>query len=410
MSTRIFLSGADLVLPDRIESGQSLVIEDGRIVDFVSGPRAIGDGESHVQLPGGVIVPGFVDVHVHGCEGLDVLDGPDAVAAVAAKLPKFGVTAFCPTSIACTPFVLTRFLHSVAVARQSAAGRGHARVLPAHLESNFINPEYNGAQPATCLRVPASALDETPEDGGFAGAEILAAIELSPDVGIVTMAPELDGGLALVRRLVARGVRVSLGHSGASFDEAQAAIAAGARHATHLFNRMPAMTHREPGLAGAILASEDVAAELIADGHHVHRAIARMAIVAKGRSRVMAITDGTAGSGLPQGSRASLGGRPITVRDVARLDDGTIAGSVSTMDKVFGWLVSACGLDLRGAAELCATTPARELGLVGHGVIARGAVADLTVLDRNFAVLQTWIGGEVAWSGTSLPRASSPLS
>ena len=130
----------------------------------------------------------------------------------------------------------------------------------------------------------------------------------------------------------------------------------------------------------------------------------------KGRSRVMAITDGTAGSGLPPGSRATLGGRPITVHDVARLNDGTIAGSVATMDKVFAWLAGVCGLDLREAAELCATTPAREMGLIGHGVIAKGAVADLTILDRNFTVLQTWVGGVSAWSGTSAAREPSPLS
>ena len=409
MSGRVFLSGADLVLPDRIESGQTLVIEEGRVVDFVSGPRAIGGDESNIQLPGGVIVPGFVDVHVHGVEGLDVLDGADALTGIAARLPRFGVTAFCPTSIACSPDVLSVFLENVGAARRAV--RHGARVLPAHLESNFINPDYTGAQPASCLRNPARALSRSPEAGGFSGSAILEAIELhAADVGVVTLAPELDGGLDLIRRLVGRGVRVSLGHSGASFDEAQAAIAAGARRATHLFSRMPPMTHRAPGLAGAVLASEDVAAELICDGHHVHQAFVRMTVGAKGRGRIMAITDGTAGSGLPPGSRATLGGRPITVRDVARLDDGTIAGSVATMDRVFGWLIGVCGFDLREAAELCATTPARELGLVGHGVIARGAVADLTVLDRNFAVLQTWVGGEPAWTGTSVPPSPSPLS
>ena len=409
MSGRVFLSGADLVLPDRIESGQSLVIEDGRIVDFLSGPRAMGVGEAHVQLPRAIIVPGFVDVHVHGVEGLDVLEGAASLAGVAARLPKYGVTAFCPTSIACTPPVLESFLGGVAALRRGMPAG--ARVLPAHLESNFINPDYNGAQPLNCLRVPARSTARPAGDGEFSGAEILGLIERhAADVGIVTLAPELEGGLALVRRLTQFGVRVSLGHSGATFDEGQAAIAAGACHATHLFNRMPAMTHREPGVAGAVLASEEVAAELICDGHHVHQAFVRMTLGAKGRSRVMAITDGTSGSGLPAGSRATLGGRPITVRDVARLDDGTIAGSVATMDRVFAWLTGACGLDLREAAELCSTTPAREMGLIGHGVIAKGAAADLTILDRNFTVLQTWVGGAPAWGGTSAAREPSPLS
>src|SRR5262245_7169244 len=156
---------------------------------------------------------------------------------------------------------------------------------------------------------------------------------------------------------------------------------------------MRPVSHRDPGLAGAALASEDLAVEIICDGHHVHPAVMRFAIAAKSPSRVLAITDGTAGSGLSPGKKAMLGGQPITVSDVARLDDGTMAGSVLTMDGVFSALVTKCGLDLVQAAEMCATTPARELGLVGHGVIAPGATADLTVLDSRLRVSQTWIGG-----------------
>ena len=137
------------------------------------------------------------------------------------------------------------------------------------------------------------------------------------------------------------------------------------------------MTHREPGLAGAILASEEVAAELICDGHHVHQAFVRMTLARQGPPRVMAITDGTAGSGLPAGARATLGGRPITVREVARLDDGTLAGSVATMDQVFAWLVARAAWICAKPRSICATTPAREIGLVGFGVIAPGGAADL---------------------------------
>jgi N-acetylglucosamine-6-phosphate deacetylase len=199
----------------------------------------------------------------------------------------------------------------------------------------------------------------------------------------------------LVRSLVAAGVRVSLGHSGATFAEAQAGISAGARHATHLFNRMRPMTHREPGLVGAVLASEAVAAELICDGHHVHAAAVRIALAAKSPARVMAITDGTAGSGLPPGSRTRLGGQPILVGDdVARLEDGTTAGSVATMPGVFGWLVAECGLDLVTVSHLCSTTAARELGLTGLGVLAPGALADFVLLDRSLRVVECWMNGE----------------
>jgi N-acetylglucosamine-6-phosphate deacetylase len=194
---------------------------------------------------------------------------------------------------------------------------------------------------------------------------------------------------------------VSLGPSGASFDEALEAIAAGARHATHLFNRMTPLAHRSPGLAAAVLDHEDVAAEIICDGVHVHPAMVRLAISAKQPARIMAITDGTAGSGLPRGARATLGGRPITVGDAAYLDDGTIAGSVLTMDRAFAMLVTGMGIPLTVAATICSTTPARSLNLHGFGVISAGAVADLVVLDRDFQVRRTFVGGRQVWPGSS---------
>ena len=389
----ILLSGADIVLPDRILGAGTVVLEGEGIVDVVAGGRSSGAGTIHFDLHDHYIVPGFVDVHVHGVEGTDALDDEDAIRTIAARLPRFGVTAFCPTSIACAPGVLRRMLTAVRGAR-SDRGPGAARVLPAHLESNFINPEYKGAQPLECLRLPRGA-----SDGAFTGAEILDEIEQArPDVGIVTLAPELDGGLDLVRWLAARGHRVSLGHSAATYDEALAAIAAGAKHATHLFNRMPPLGHRAPGLAGAVLEHDDVFAEIVCDGVHVHPAMVRVALAAKQPSRVMAITDGTAGSGLPRGTRTLLGGRPITVGDVATLDDGTIAGSVLTMEGAFARLVTSMGLSLIDAAIVCATTPARALGLHGLGIIAAGSTADLVVLNRDLRVVHTFIAGELAWS------------
>ena len=387
------LTGASVVLADRLADGLTVVIEGDRIVDLLSGPRLTSPAETRIALDGHTIVPGFIDVHVHGVLGHDVLDGAGAVASVARLLPRWGVTAFCPTSVACTPAALESLLAETALARATATP-GSARVLPAHLESNFLNPDYRGAQPLTCLRTPSSVGTGTGEGGDFSAREILDVMaHRRADIGIVTLAPELDGGLDLTRDLVRAGHIVSIGHTAATFDEACAAIAAGARQATHLFNRMTPMAHRDPGTAGAVLADDSVAAELICDGHHVHPAAMRVAIAAKGSARVMAITDGTAGSGLPTGAHAALGGRRITVGEVARLDDGTSAGSVQTMDRVFACLVAQCGIDLVRVAEMCSTTPARELGLVGHGVIAKGAIADLTVLDERLRVVETFIAG-----------------
>ncbi|MGH9142018.1 MAG: N-acetylglucosamine-6-phosphate deacetylase [Vicinamibacterales bacterium] len=411
----IVLSGASLVLPDRVLSPGTLVIEDGRIAEIRS--DAPSGGHAAFAFHGHYIVPGFIDVHVHGVDGVDALSGGGAVAAIAARLPRYGVTAFCPTTVACGPPALREVLDQVRRARETPVA-GSARVLPAHLESNFINPDYAGAQPSGCLRSPRRALEAgtgraraAVGAADFTAAEILVEIErATPDVGIVTLASELDGGLELVRRLASRGHRVSLGHSGATYDEALAAIAAGARHATHLFNRMAPLDHRAPGLVGAVLQTDEIAAEIICDGVHVHPALIRTAISAKRPSRILAITDATAAAGLPVGSAAMLGRQTITAgADVAHLADGTIAGSVLTMDRAFQMLVARLGLGLVDAATICATTPARELALVGHGVLTPDAVADLVVLDANFSVVQTYLAGQLVYARgqNSEPAASS---
>jgi N-acetylglucosamine-6-phosphate deacetylase len=393
----IVLAGGDIVLPDRILTNASLLVDGDRIVAVETTART-PPAASVIDARESFIVPGFVDVHVHGIEGHDSLDSAEAIAEIAARLPRYGVTAFCPTTVACAPEALDAVLGQVARARVTRAA-GAARVLPAHLESNFINPDYNGAQPKACLRLPND--DRRP--GQFSGREILDVIELrAADVGIVTVAPEVDGVLELIPSLVRRGQRVSLGHSGADFERSVAAIDAGAQHATHLFNRMTPITHRAPGLAGAVLSHEAITAEVICDGFHVHPAMCRLAIAAKSVDGVMAITDGTAGAGLSAGSLTRLGGRPIRVSDqAALLEDGTLAGSTLTMDRAFRNIVTMFDMSITAAAVMCSTTPARAMGLTRFGVIAEGNIADLVVLDRAFRVRRTLIGGKTVYESVS---------
>ena len=391
----IVLSGGDIVRPDRIESRGSIVIDADRIAAIETRPVDPA-GATVIDASNCFVVPGFIDVHVHGVAGHDTLDGGDAVLQIAALLPRYGVTAFCPTTVACGPDDLQTFLDQVG----TLSGRlvaGGARVLPAHLESNFINPDFRGAQPLKCLRAPDEHRGAVAWP--FTGPQILDVVDNArASVGIVTLAPELPGGIDLIRTLTSAGHLVSLGHSGADFDTAVAAIEAGARHATHLFNRMTPMAHRAPGLAGAVLARHEVAAELICDGYHVHPAMCAVAIAAKGPSRVMAITDATSGAGLPVGSTGQLGGQPIHIRDVAAfLDDGTLAGSTLTMDQAFRNLVTTFGQSVLEAALMCSTTPARQLGRAALGHISEGAQADLVVIDREFRVVRTFVAGAQVW-------------
>jgi N-acetylglucosamine-6-phosphate deacetylase len=389
----IVVSGGDLILPGRVISAGSLIIDGGRVV-AVESRRVDPAGATMIDASDCYVAPGFIDVHVHGLHGHDTLDGDGAIARIAALLPRYGVTAFCPTTVACTPEALRSVLQQIGQARISPSA-GSARVLPAHLESNFINPEYKGAQPAECLRTA----DDSSRDGVYSGRAILDVIAACrPDVGIVTMAPELPGGLDLVRTLATAGHRVALGHSGSNYDTAIDAIDAGARHATHLFNRMTPMSHRAPGLPGAVLAREEVTVELICDGYHVHPSMCRVAMAAKGPEGVMAITDATSGAGLAVGSTARLGGRSIEIREhAAFLEDGTLAGSTLTMDRAFRNVVASFGGSLVDAAIVCSTSPARALGLNGFGVLAEGTVADLVVMDRAFHVVRTLIGGREAF-------------
>jgi N-acetylglucosamine-6-phosphate deacetylase len=414
----IILSGADLVLPDRILSPGTLVIEGDRIGDIRPGGSA--------DLRGHTIIPGLIDVHVHGVDGVDSLDvesvhgestvtGDGSIEAIAARLVRYGVTAFCPTTVACAPDALRRVLRQIRRSRESPTPAA-ARVLPAHLESNFINPQYRGAQPAACLRVPgqgapAERVGHGTQDGiapWFTAGDILREVEDGgTDIGIVTLAPELDGAIDLIARLTARHLLVSLGHSGATYEQTLLAIAAGARHATHLFNCMPPFHHRTPTMPAAILDSEQVAAELICDGVHVHPAVVRVAVGAKGPNRIMAITDGTAASGVPAGAQARLGGQPITVGESAAfLADGTLAGSVMTMDRMLRTMVGKMGVPLGTAVTMCSTTPAHELGLAGLGEVTVGALADLVVLDSRLSVVETYVGGRVVYSrNTSAPES-----
>lgn len=393
------LTGATIVLPDRLLESGTLVIEGGRIADVRPGTVARGGSGDWMDLAGHVIVPGFVDVHVHGVEGKDTLATADAVAEMARRLPRYGVTGFCPTTVACGPVELRALLDAIRAAR-SAPAPGHARVLPAHMESNFINPDYRGAQPLTCLRLgTAEKLPAPPPAADFSGQDILDEIDRArSEVGIITMAPEMPGGMDLVRHFTRNGHIVSIGHTAATFEQGLEGFEAGARHATHLFNRMTPLSHRAPGLVGAIFSRPDVRAEIVCDGYHVHPVVVRAAVAALGRERAMAITDATAGAGLPIGSVVPLGSHTITVKqEAAFLPDGTLAGSRWTMDGAFRVLTEKVGVSVLDAAHMCATTPARQLGLENRGAIVAGYAADLAVLDSAYQVKATFVDG-VRWT------------
>jgi N-acetylglucosamine-6-phosphate deacetylase len=383
------LSGAEIFLPDGVFAAGTVILGDGHILDVLDSPMSDpGDGSRFLDLTGYLLAPGFIDIHLHGMHGIDVnAAGAADWACLSREAARHGTTTLLPTTVACPHDALAQILASFRAA--GTAGWPGARLLGLHLESNFINDRFKGAQPRDALCAPASPQGEALQ---------ALILDYAEEIRLVTLAPEVPGALACIERLCAAGILVSLGHSGATYEEACAGFAAGATHVTHLFNAMAPLHHRTPGLVGAALENDAIFVEMVCDGVHIHPAVIATTITAKGAERFIPITDGLAGAGLPEGTFA-LGGRPVHVRDgVARLADGTIAGSIATMETVLGVLVDTVGWDLGEALALLAATPADGLGRADLGRIAQGSRADLVVLDPTLQVIHTFVEGACVYS------------
>jgi len=369
------LSGT-VLLPEGAAPGS---VEFDGLISRVEATRDPGPAS---ELPPPYLLPGFVDVHVHGGGGGDAMDGPDGVLALARFHASRGTTTLLPTTITHPWQDVLRALEGVAAVRDAAGGGDGLPDVPgAHLEGPFINPGRLGAQ-------PPFAVDPDP---GLV-AEVLGL----GVVRVVTLAPELPGALEAARAFARAGVRVSVGHTLATAEQAEAALDAvaaegGVAGFTHLYNAMTQLASREPGAVGAALARADAYAEVILDLHHVHRAAFRAALAAK-RGRLLLVTDAMRAAGMEEGE-SELGGQTVVVSGgAARLRDGTLAGSVLTMDRAVRNAV-ACGLDLVEAAALASTVPAAYLGLDDRGRLAPGLRADVVVLGEGLEVEEVWVAG-----------------
>lgn len=369
-----------LVMPSGIQEADLLVV-DGRIAALGS-DLAVPAGAEILDARDCWVLPGFIDTHVHGGLDADTMEAtPEAFATISRHLARHGVTGWVPTLFACPADALDRVLSAIAEAmRQPPPG---ARILGAHLESSFIAPKYKGAQPPEALRpIDDPALREVIRRH--------AAV-----IRIVTLAPELEGADALIEELVGLGIRVSIGHTDATYDQATAGARAGATRVTHLCNAMRPFHHREPGTVGAALVTDGLDVEIIADLVHVHPAGIQIAYRCKGPERLMLVSDALMGTGLPPGPHV-LEGREILIGpEVARLPDGTIAGSIITLDRALRNVVVEAGIPLVEASRMASATPARSLGLADRGAIAVGMRADLTLLDAEYGCRGTLVAGEV---------------
>ncbi|MFT7721990.1 MAG: amidohydrolase family protein [Roseateles sp.] len=320
-----------------------------------------------------LVLPGFIDLHVHGAAGVDIMQGGGAATTVARAHARHGTTLLLGTTMTAHASDIERALHGLrgAIAAKAADG---ARVLGAHLEGPFISPHRLGAQPP--LTVPATL-------------EAVQRLHAIAPLRVLTLAPEMPGHLALIPALAALGIRVQIGHSNGSYEDGAAALAAGASGFTHLFNGMTGLHHREPGITGAALAHAEYA-ELIPDLEHVAPGALRAAL--RAIPRAYAITDATAATGMPDGEYALGPQRVYKCAGCVRLAGGSLAGSALTMDQALRNLVEL-GEDLALASQRCARFPADYLDLADRGRLAPGAWADAVVLDEALRPRQVFSEG-----------------
>ncbi len=370
------------------------VISGGRVwpdygVVFDSKIRAVGPAcgveawpiKERIDAKGLIVAPGLIDLHIHGCGGRDMMDAtPEALDTMATCLAQHGVTSFLPTTMTSKWGEVQRALTNV---RQLAnddnwTKQVRARILGAHLEGPFLNPSYKGAHAAEHLSLPNFELI----------AEYLDVIR------IITLAPELAGARTLLAQLTAFPQLVlAMGHTGASYEEAKVAMDLGVRHATHLFNAMAPLHHRQPGVIGAVLAS-GLSVELIADDLHVHPGLYSLLYKTLGREGLILVSDSMRAAGLGDGLY-ELGGQKVWVEGgAARLADGTLAGSVVTLNQAVINFQRATGCSLAEAIGLATRNPARLLGLEQKiGDLAVGMDADIVIMDRDGQVRRTIVGG-----------------
>lgn len=356
-------------------------IENGRIA-------YIGNEENIEPIfeTDGIVVPGFIDEHIHGAGGADAMDGTvESLQTISEFLAREGTTGFLATTMTQSPENITNALKAVKKVREKGEYKG-AEVLGVHLEGPFISPKHIGAQPLEYVATPdAELFDKYNEASGNS-------------IKIVTLAPEVEGGLGLVKHLSDIGVVASVGHTGGKYADVVNAVAAGATNVTHTYNAQTGLHHREAGVVGAAMLLDELNCEMICDTIHVSVPAIKLVIKNKPHDKYTLITDAMRAKGMPDG-KSELGGQDVFVNNgEARLADGTLAGSVLKMNVAVKNLVEKAGVPFTDAIDFATYNPAKNIGVLNErGTIEVGKRADLTVLNSDFEVLYTLVNGKIVY-------------
>ncbi len=384
MST-ILLHAARAITPTTEILDAGILIRDG-VIEAVSSRQdmSLPAGAAEISASGQTAIPGFIDVHIHGAGGRDVMEGTEqAMSTVAGTLARHGTTSFLATTVTASADDTCRSVEGIAhyITQQFGALQPKAEVLGIHYEGPFINSVRRGVHPAEWVQLPSADLLQRFLRAAAGNARIL------------TIAPELLGAVPCIKEARAAGVLVAMGHTDATYEQARAAIALGVRHAVHVYNAMRPFSHRDSGVIGAVLTSSEVTAELIADGVHVEEAAMRILLQAKGARQVILISDGLSATGMPDG-KYMLGKFEVTMSGgVCRNSEGKLAGSTLTLDRALRNVV-ALGIPLQDAVCMLTANPAKLLGIeFKKGALRTGADADIVLLDENLQVTNVWTRG-----------------
>jgi N-acetylglucosamine-6-phosphate deacetylase len=386
----LIISAQRLYTPLVVVERPLVFIAEGVIRRIVSRQEAEVPADGRVvELEDSILVPGFIDMHIHGGSGHDVMESDNkALPAVEALLFRHGVTGYFPTTITAALDLTLAALERLADAIERAGENGmrgqRARPLGIHLEGPFISHKRPGVHPIDDLLEPTI---ETFDKLWQAS---------RGHIKVLTIAPELNGATGVIAEASRRGVCVSIGHSDADTAAAQAGVAAGARHATHTFNAMRPLDHREPGIVGEVLTDARISAEIIADGVHIDPMVVELFLRAKGTEGAVLVTDATAATGMPDG-KYRLGSLEVDVANGRCVANGKLAGSVLTLDKAVRNVMKFANWNLQQAVRLATLNPARAARLdATAGQLVPGAVADLIALTASGEVRQTIVRGQVA--------------
>ncbi|MFC7062115.1 N-acetylglucosamine-6-phosphate deacetylase [Halobacillus seohaensis] len=370
---------------ETINSG-CIQVNDGKI--FAISHHPIGGADVTIDGEGEswTLVPGFIDGHIHGADGYDVMDASEeAIAGMAAILPREGTTSFLATTMTQSKENISRAVTNVGNYMNNQQETGQAEVLGIHLEGPFISKKKAGAQPLQHIAPPSiEHFDQWNQASDY-------------NIRLVTLAPEISGAIDFIKHVCKKGIVASIGHSEATFDQVTEAVQSGARHVTHLYNQMSGMHHREPGIVGAAFLNEKLMVEMIVDHVHARPESVQLAYHHTQADRTILITDAMRAKCLPEGAY-DLGGQQVNVKGKeARLSDGTLAGSILTLEEAVANMKQNTNLKIEDLVQITSTNAARQLGVYQRkGSITEGKDADLVILDENYSVVMTVCRGVIA--------------